>query len=243
MACWLPTEWQRQEFQISWCFNVCAVVQSKTLTKTCPDMIHRPDDASCWNATWHTSLHSKLDEIYLLAWETDLTMQAVETQHDTLVCTADQIYLLAWERQRSDWWQCQRPKSSLVGWCLDPLSGASTEAVCSHLWCQPTAVWSARQQKVIKKWTRWDQVQTWGTWQRPLSSFQSRNVYFNSETSSLHWKSDLRNVWGQQKRVSTLWRCFRCPHLAWAACYTPVRHAGNKAYMLPRFLGFGRVNF
>ena len=29
------------------------------------------------------------------------------------------------------------------------------------------------------------------------SSFQSRNVYFNSETSSLHWKSKLRNAWGQ----------------------------------------------
>jgi len=29
------------------------------------------------------------------------------------------------------------------------------------------------------------------------SSFQSRNVYFNLETSSLHWKSKLRNVWGQ----------------------------------------------
>ena len=29
------------------------------------------------------------------------------------------------------------------------------------------------------------------------SSFQSRNVYFNLETSSLHWKSKLKNVWGQ----------------------------------------------
>ena len=28
-------------------------------------------------------------------------------------------------------------------------------------------------------------------------SFQSRNIYFNSETSSLHWKSKLRNAWGQ----------------------------------------------
>ncbi len=28
-------------------------------------------------------------------------------------------------------------------------------------------------------------------------SFQSQNVYFNSEMSSLHWKSKLRNVWGQ----------------------------------------------
>ena len=42
-----------------------------------------------------------------------------------------------------------------------------------------------------------------------ISSFQSRNVYFDSETSSLHWKSELRNVWGQQTRVSTLWRCYR----------------------------------
>ncbi len=28
-------------------------------------------------------------------------------------------------------------------------------------------------------------------------SFQSQNVYFNSETSSLCWKSKLRDVWGQ----------------------------------------------
>ena len=40
-------------------------------------------------------------------------------------------------------------------------------------------------------------------------SFQSQNVYCNSETSSLHWKSKLRDAWGQGKRVSTLWRCFR----------------------------------
>jgi len=37
---------------------------------------------------------------------------------------------------------------------------------------------------------------------------------FNSETSILiqkghPWKSKLRNAWGQEKRVSTLWRCFR----------------------------------
>ncbi len=29
------------------------------------------------------------------------------------------------------------------------------------------------------------------------SSFQSQNVYFYSETSSVHWKSKQRNVWGQ----------------------------------------------
>ncbi len=28
-------------------------------------------------------------------------------------------------------------------------------------------------------------------------SFQSQNVYCNSETPSLHWKSELRNAWGQ----------------------------------------------
>ena len=42
-----------------------------------------------------------------------------------------------------------------------------------------------------------------------VSSSQSQNVYFDSKTSSLHWKSKLKNVWGQCKRVSTLWRCFR----------------------------------
>ncbi len=30
-----------------------------------------------------------------------------------------------------------------------------------------------------------------------VSSFQSQNIYFNSDTSSLNWKSKLRNVWGQ----------------------------------------------
>ena len=30
-----------------------------------------------------------------------------------------------------------------------------------------------------------------------MTSFQSRNVYLSSETSCLHWKSELRNVWGQ----------------------------------------------
>jgi len=39
------------------------------------------------------------------------------------------------------------------------------------------------------------------------SSSQSRNVKFDPEMSSLHWKSQQRNVWGQQKRVATLWRC------------------------------------
>ena len=27
--------------------------------------------------------------------------------------------------------------------------------------------------------------------------FSTQNVYFGSESSSLHWKSKLRNVWGQ----------------------------------------------
>ena len=31
----------------------------------------------------------------------------------------------------------------------------------------------------------------------PYSSLQSQNVYFKSETLSLHWKSELRNAWGQ----------------------------------------------
>ncbi len=38
--------------------------------------------------------------------------------------------------------------------------------------------------------------------------FQSQNVYLNSETSSLHRKPKLINVWGEQNRISTLWRCF-----------------------------------
>ncbi len=33
--------------------------------------------------------------------------------------------------------------------------------------------------------------------QQHKRSFQSRNVCFNSDTSSLHWKSKLRNAWGQ----------------------------------------------
>ncbi len=41
-----------------------------------------------------------------------------------------------------------------------------------------------------------------------MSSMQSRNVYFNSATSSLHWKSHLRNICRQQNRVSALWRFF-----------------------------------
>ncbi len=31
-----------------------------------------------------------------------------------------------------------------------------------------------------------------------FSSFQSQNIYCSTETSSLHWKSKLNNVWGQQ---------------------------------------------
>jgi len=30
-----------------------------------------------------------------------------------------------------------------------------------------------------------------------FSSFQPQNAYFDSETSSLHWNSKVRNVWGQ----------------------------------------------
>ena len=37
------------------------------------------------------------------------------------------------------------------------------------------------------------------------SSFQSQNVYFDSKTSSLHWKFKIRHAWIQQNRVSTLW--------------------------------------
>lgn len=37
------------------------------------------------------------------------------------------------------------------------------------------------------------------------SPFQSRDVCFDSETLSLHWKFTLRNAWGQQNCVSTLW--------------------------------------
>ena len=40
-----------------------------------------------------------------------------------------------------------------------------------------------------------------------VSSVSSQN--FNLETSSRHWKSTLRDVWGQSKGVSTLWRCLR----------------------------------
>jgi len=36
------------------------------------------------------------------------------------------------------------------------------------------------------------------------SSFQSQNVYFSPQMSSLHWKSKFRNAWGQPKRVCTL---------------------------------------
>ena len=43
------------------------------------------------------------------------------------------------------------------------------------------------------------------------SSSQSRNAYLSSETSSLHWKSKLRNVWGLKKHISTLWRCLNSP--------------------------------
>ncbi len=48
-----------------------------------------------------------------------------------------------------------------------------------------------------------------GTTQLQDSSCQSRSVYFISETSSLRWKSKLRNAWGQYKCVSTLGKCFR----------------------------------
>lgn len=47
---------------------------------------------------------------------------------------------------------------------------------------------------------------------RLASSVQSQNVYFHSEVSSLQWKLKFRNVWGQYKRVSTLWRCFGPPY-------------------------------
>ncbi len=33
--------------------------------------------------------------------------------------------------------------------------------------------------------------------QSHISSFKSRNVCFNSETSILQWKPELRNAWGQ----------------------------------------------
>lgn len=43
-----------------------------------------------------------------------------------------------------------------------------------------------------------------------MSPFQSQNVCCSLETSSLHWKCEMRNAWGQWKRVSTLGRCLRC---------------------------------
>jgi len=55
------------------------------------------------------------------------------------------------------------------------------------------------------------------------SSFESRNVYFNSETSMLQWKSKLRNAWGQYKHVSTLGRCCR---------YNPVYGCASAADLI-----------
>jgi len=37
-----------------------------------------------------------------------------------------------------------------------------------------------------------------------VSSFQSQNIYLNSEASFLHWKSKLKNVWGHHKCISIL---------------------------------------
>ncbi len=51
---------------------------------------------------------------------------------------------------------------------------------------------------------------------RDIASYPSANKYRISFTQSLQWKSKLRNVWGQQKHVSTLWSCFRCI-ATWAA--------------------------
>ena len=42
-----------------------------------------------------------------------------------------------------------------------------------------------------------------------FSSFQSQNICFYSDMSSLHCKYKLRNAWGQYRCVSTLWRCRR----------------------------------
>jgi len=43
-----------------------------------------------------------------------------------------------------------------------------------------------------------------------FSSFWFQNVYIFTETSLVQWKFELRNAWGQQRRVSTLKRCFMC---------------------------------
>jgi len=59
-------------------------------------------------------------------------------------------------------------------------------------------------------------------------SFQSQNVYIHSETSSLHCKPKLRNAWGQEKCVSTLWRCcssFQYVNATPAACKCCPMHS------------------
>ena len=40
------------------------------------------------------------------------------------------------------------------------------------------------------------------------SSFQSHNIYLNSETSTLQRISKLRNAWGQQKRIFYIRKMF-----------------------------------
>ena len=59
-------------------------------------------------------------------------------------------------------------------------------------------------------WCAHEKLKCWLT----AALFKSRNCYFNSETSSWHWTFKLRNVRGQSKRVSTLWRYFGSPLMA-----------------------------
>jgi len=81
---------------------------------------------------------------------------------------------------------------------LDP--GRSTRCVAPALqcMCQKRAVCHDYRQQVYRTelhLTACDR-QSW--------SFQSRDVYFNSDMSSLHWKSKPRNVWGQCQHFYTV---------------------------------------
>ena len=90
--------------------------------------------------------------------------------------------------------------------------GAEMPQRCSTGAAQVQHTWRRNSAERTERWSRngaetvGDEVETVGegaetrhmmTARYAASYFQPRNVYFNSETSSLHWKSKLRNVWGQ----------------------------------------------
>lgn len=102
--------------------------------------------------------------------------------------------------------------TNVYNWCTQCISVYSWCASCNNVYNKCTLHTEDEQHvQGLKERQDYNGLQlVYNSTHEIWSSFQSQNVYFHSQKSSLHCESKLSNVRGQCKRVSTSWRCFKC---------------------------------